>query len=633
MNLHNIKRSSMKTLVVMALIFAVISPGAGAEDGKTGSFSGYIKFERYHIDYEVNSDGTYSVTIDTLINVLTEQGVKSANHAGFSFSDSLDEAVILSACTLKQDGRRIDVPPSNIQEREAVAGGGPMFSDIKSKVLIFPEVAVGDKVGYSYKVNRKTALYPGHFSLTEAFTNFVAYDDVRVSVSVPSNSLNLQVFATGVQGGRIEDKDGRSRWVWTLQSQEIATPESGSVSPMDYGPRIVVSSFKDYGAIAAAYEERAKPKALATDKIRALAAELTAGVTDRKQQAGALYTWVVQNIRFAGNYMGIGSVVPHDADIVLTNRVGDCKDHTVLYQAMLAAVGIESTSVLINAGSCYNLPEAPSLRVLDHVITYIPCLDLYADPSSEYTPFGLLPLGVCGKPAIHTANFSIRKTPPTNYEGNQSSMKMVLHIYEDGSADGETNNEETGVMATAIRAAMTYIRPDLEDLFIRQMLENNGFTGTGTLIKADPRQLSDQYTYGMKYHITNALNLPGPGAMHIYPVFSSGRAIQGVVSGSNMPEPKLDFVCLGDILTEEYTIEFPKNVKIIALPKDVHLVGSLVRYDATYHQEGSTVSVVRRYEDRTPGPVCTPQDNIEFRPIARDIIKDLKTQLIYQPND
>ena len=126
------------------------------------------------------------------------------------------------------------------------------------------------------------------------FTKFAVYDDVRIEVNVPTNSLRLQVFAKGVQGGRVSDKDGRMQWVWTYQNTEIATPEVGSVNPIDYGPQIIVSSFKDYGAIGAAYDERAELKAEVTDKIRKLADNLTEGVTAQREQARILYTWVAQ---------------------------------------------------------------------------------------------------------------------------------------------------------------------------------------------------------------------------------------------------------------------------------------------------------------------------------------------------
>lgn len=631
MNLDKHVRS-VTAFCAMALFISLCVPGSGAAEDKPAPFSGNIKFEKYYSDYDVNADGTYTLVREVRIAVLTEQGIKAANHTGFSYSTSLDELQILSACTLKKDGRRIDVPAENIQEREAVAEGGPMFSDIKTKFIIFPDVTVGDSVAFSFKLSRKTALFPGHFSFAAAYNKFVIYDDARDSVRVPLNSLDLRVFASGVEGGRVADENGHARWVWTLKNHEIVLPELGAVDPLDHGPSIVVSSFRDYGAIAAAYEERARPKAAVTDKIRTLAAELTAGVEDRREKAKILYTWVAQNIRYAGNYMGIGSVVPHDVDLVLANRLGDCKDHTALFQALLAAVGIESTPVMINSGDSFKLPEVPALRPLNHVITYIPSLDLYTDPTSEFTPFGLLPIGVCGKPAIHTANFTgLSRTPAVSHNANQSSMKMVLKIHEDGSADGETNNRETGALSTGVRALMTQIRPNVEDRLVRAVLEKSGYTGTGTLVKDDPKKMADSYAYGLKFHLANAINAPGPGALTIHSVFPGGHPLAEVISGLNMPERTLDFGCMGDVVSEEYTIEFPKSINIVAIPKDVHLSQGPARYDATYSREGNTITVVRRFEDRTEGPVCPPQVDNEFRPMARGILKDLKSQLIYQP--
>lgn len=632
MSSKSVMKSSVILIAAATLIIATVAPRVFADGNKPAPFSGYVKLEKFHLDYEVNPDGTFTMVREATLEVLSEQGVKAANQTSFSYSESMEGAEILHAFTLKKDGRRVDVPAANIQEREAVASGGPLFSDIKAKAIIFPDVAVGDKVSYSYKLTRKTPYYPGQFSMTEVFTHFLVYNDVRIRVSVPLNSLDLKVFASGVEGGRIEDKDGRAQWVWTYENTKLAVPEYGSVDPLDYGPRIIVSSFKDYGAIAAAYEDRAKPKAAVTDKVRTLAEELTAGVSEPRERAKILYTWNAKNIHFAGNFMGIGSIVPHDAETVLANRLGDCKDHAALYQALLAAVGIESTPVMLNTGESFKLPEPPSTKALDHVITYIPSLDLYADTNSEYVPFGTLPPQDCGKPVIHTGNYNgLRQTPPVNYDALTSSMKMVIHIKDDGSADGETNIEEKGIMAIAARAAMSRLQPNMEDLLIRRVLQSSGFTGTGTLIKSDSQELSDSYAYGFKYHLNNAVNLPGPGACAIGPAIPSMHPVAEAVSGLNLPERTLDFGCFGDVSSEEYTIQFPANVTITALPKDVHLTGSVEKYDATYRRDGNTVTVVRRFEDRTKGPVCTPEDDKLYRPIAREILKDLKAQILFQP--
>ena len=165
-NILNRNRNIEPGILLFITFFLILTFPAivSADENKPPPFSGVMKIEKYHLNYDVNPDGTYTSTCERVICVLTEEGVKVANHASFSYSTSLEETEILSAYTLKKDGTRVDVPASNIQEREASANSGPMFSDIKAKTIIFPEVAVGDKVEYSYKRVCKTPLYPGELS-------------------------------------------------------------------------------------------------------------------------------------------------------------------------------------------------------------------------------------------------------------------------------------------------------------------------------------------------------------------------------------------------------------------------------------------------------------------------------------
>ena len=84
--------------------------------------------------------------------------------------------------------------------------------------------------------------------------------------------------------------------------------------------------------------------AAVTPAISALAKELTSGVTDDRAKVRKLYNWVSRNIRYVAVYVAEGGFVPHSAQSILDNRYGDCKDHVTLLEALLAAVGIESTT-------------------------------------------------------------------------------------------------------------------------------------------------------------------------------------------------------------------------------------------------------------------------------------------------
>ncbi len=628
---HRAIRSTVLSFLITAAAALLISPLARADDAKK-QFAGYTKYEWYRAHYDVNADGTHVEKQAWALKVLTEQGVAEAQQASVSFSDRLQTLEILSAYTLKQDGRKIDVPKTNFQDEANVGKGdqAPMFSDIRTRTVAFPDVAVGDSVVLSYQLTQKEATFPGNFSLLESFSKFEVYDEVQISVSAPK-SLGLRVYSRGVEGGEAPSIDGRSNWAWTYKNQQVATPETASVSPLDYGPLIVATTFKDYGALAAAYNARAKDKAEPTDGVRKLADELTKNAHTPREQAKALYEWVSHNIKYVDNEVGVGSVVPHAADLVRQNRMGDCKDHTTLLQALLAAKGIASTPALINSGAVYTLPDAPSIEVFDHVISYIPSLDLFADSTSEITPFGSIPIAEAGKPVLLTADLiGIQHTPKVNWKENGSYSKTVMNFHPDGSSDGDTQVDAKGEYADETRYRMTYIQPNMEDSLMRQALTRNGYSGTGTLIKGNIKDISTSYRFGSSYKLIDAINLPGPGAVSLRSPIEWQGGVGSFLRGSNDPDPTVNFVCGGGYSREEFIYNLPKDVKVLAMPRNVEIKGKYQTYKATYQQKDGTVTALREIEDRTPGPVCAPEVAVEYKKFAKSVRKDLHAQLLYE---
>src|SRR5262249_9959424 len=135
-----------------------------------------------------------------------------------------------------------------------------------------------------------------------------------------------------------------------------------------------------------------KDKIEVTPEINRIADEATKSLSDKRQQAAALYDWVVSNIRYVAIELGRGGYIPHSAGAILANRYGDCKDYAVIFCSLLAAKGIESFPVLISSGESDWLPKVAAPEAFNHAIVWIPALQLYLDASTGYAPFGILPL-------------------------------------------------------------------------------------------------------------------------------------------------------------------------------------------------------------------------------------------------
>ena len=592
-----------------------------------------IRFEYYYANYSLNEDSSHVESHEWAKKILKERAVEGAKRASITYSTSVQKADVVEAYTRKADGRRIDVPPSNFQV-EVNSGkdkNTPAFSDQTTLTVVFPEVAVGDTVVFSYKVTQLEAIFPKQFSVMGVFPKLLAYDDVRITIDAPS--ALWAHYAAREMAETTQEKDGRKVVEWTFRNSHPikSTRKNYSVYDVEQDPGYAFSTFRSYAEIAQAYGERALPKAAVTERIQKLADEITKDKETPREQAGALYDWVATNIHYAGNSVGVGSIVPHDLSFVLDNKMGDCKDHATLLQALLAAKGIKSTQALINASNVYRLPKIPVVSTVNHVLNYIPSLELFVDSTSEITPFNMLPLSSAGKPVLLVEGFQEgAKTPNFPVGTNQQAMKSTVEINPDGSLSGDVEVTLKGLYAVLARARLRHMAKDQEEDLVKDELKRNGYEGTGTLDKEDPTALLDTYSYKVKFELKNFLQLPGVGALNILPLLPSEAPISYFLGAAIEPAETVNVACSSGVSVEEYTYHFPKDVKILSVPEDMTTENDFLSYRSTARHKGNTLTVKRIFDDKTPGIICPPEMSSAYKKFASTVLPNVKAQVVYK---
>ena len=369
-----------------------------------------------------------------------------------------------------------------------------------------------------------------------------------------------------------------------------------------------------------------------TEEIKALANEIAKDQKTPRDTARALYDWVATNITYAGNCIGTGAVVPHDIAFILKNKMGDCKDHATLLQALLAAKNIESTQVLINAGSGYKLAKVPVVARVNHVINYLPAFDLFVDSTSDSTPFGMLPSSSQDKPALLVDGFKEgMKTPAGPAGTNGQVMKTRMNINDDGSVKGSVEVVLKGAFAADSRAGLRNLSKENAEEMVKNVLKGSGFSGTGKFEKDDPTALRDTYSYKASFEFKNFTQLPGAGAFSIYPVFYSNAPVaQFASSGLDDVETEHEFACSNGASEEEYVFTFPKKMKVLAVPDNMTVNTANLTYKATYRLKGNQLTVVRKVDDRTHGNVCSPAIAAEYKGFAAKVLQNIKAQVVYK---
>ncbi len=585
-----------------------------------------LVIDRYVQHFVVATDGSYRLTVEHAKTIVQQRAVQEHSQYYIGYNRSLDEVESIQAHTRKPDGRRVPVRADQIKDQqEAASSDAPMFQDTRLRVIVFPEIEAGDQLVVRYVLRRHTALFPGHFE-DVSMSQFYVNPRFHLIYDMPA-SMPLYADAVGFAPVATTSAPGRKRYQWHYIDGPNERIEAASVSYFDYGKRLAVSTFSGYPAFAGAYAARAGPRARVTPAIAGLAARLTGGIAEPRARALALSDWVRRHIRYVGVYVGPGGVVPHPADTVLANRYGDCKDHAILLEALLRAVGIDSSAALVNSGNAYRLPGTPTLGILNHVITYVPSLDLYLDSTAESIAAGYLPSGVMGKPVLLAVSGTLAHTPSRQLERNRTFT--WFEVQKSGRSTFSVARITEGALAEPYRQAVRDTKEADRKLFVEQMLQGLGQQGEGVFEAGKLDGNDNEYSMRVNGSSDNFAGLPGPVGLATHFNFWGGLG-EAVFAFGQERSRTHDFVCPAMDAEDETGFTFAPGVKVIALPRSVALRDANFDYRANYEQRGDVVIARRQLTFRHSGMVCTAADYRRMQPLLERMMRDLKSQVIIQ---
>jgi transglutaminase-like putative cysteine protease len=621
-------RESMKGISARAVLLVLALAYARAGFAQVASAQP-IRIEAATTSVDLQPDGRYVEIKEVQARVQTQAAVQQISQMPFAFDASMQRFEVTQAYTLKADGHKVDVNKDSIFTRDfPMSAGAPMFADIKMVMIVFPEVTVGDSVYARVRLEQTEAMFPGHYSNFFVITPHTLVDRQSITMRAPS-ALHVFIDNEGFAENRTE-AGGTTTYQWTAEQTTVDLIEPGSVSPIDYSRRLSISTFASFSDFTKAYAARAAKKAEVTQPIRKLVDELTASVpTDNKrEQAKRLYEWVTENIRYVGIFLGAGAVVPHAADQVLSNRYGDCKDYVTLLTALLAAKGIEARTAIINAGVSFWVSKLPLLQNFNHVITYVPALDLFLDPTSG-APFGRLPGAVQGKTAVLVPSGELRRTASDKNTDNVTVRHVTFQIQDNGSIDATTEIEARGIRAERYRAFAKNLTDQDVPEFVRRMTSDDRYKGEGTVEFNGTNEKGGAMTVTVKYRLRGGIDWPGNGSFSVPAGFFGFENLSTQLNDDAANRKRPGYRGSPDTLVEEYEIKLPANMNVLALPENVTFRNELASYDAAYKREGQRLLITRKLVDLYEDPVMPPTAFKASEAKSDVIARDLRAQIVY----
>ncbi|MGE5430985.1 MAG: transglutaminase-like domain-containing protein [Syntrophomonadaceae bacterium] len=159
-----------------------------------------------------------------------------------------------------------------------------------------------------------------------------------------------------------------------------------------------LNSWREFGNW---YLDIIKDKIEPGDEIKALAQELTAGISDPKEKLDAIFNYCQKNIRYEQVYIQGGEFIPNDCSSILKRKFGDCKDYSAIIYALAKCAGVNASLALCHRGRGVEFFDIP-VSQFNHAIVYFSYngKDFWYDGTNRISEPGLTTFDLANQTAL-----------------------------------------------------------------------------------------------------------------------------------------------------------------------------------------------------------------------------------------
>jgi hypothetical protein len=181
-----------------------------------------------------------------------------------------------------------------------------------------------------------------------------------------------------------------------------------------------------------------------------------------------------KNFRYVSIQLGIGGLRPFSAEFTDKKKYGDCKALSNCMKAMLAAVGINSYSAVINAGQNAMAMDAdfPS-KFSNHVILCVPLEKdtVWLECTSNTNDYNVLgPFTENRNALLITEKGGVLvATPTSNSAENTFNVHTVITLKDDGAGTAFTTFKTTGEFKDEMRYIIEEKTDDQKEYIVHSL--------------------------------------------------------------------------------------------------------------------------------------------------------------------
>lgn len=561
----------------------------------------------------VDPDGRITERYRQAIKILRPQGREYAHPVAWFNKDH--KLVSFHIWSIGPDGHQYALKNDQIYERGAEEWG-ILYNDVRYRSADVPGSDPGGVVAYEYTM--QYPMYSGNEPWD--FQNPIPTVKSVFEIDLPSSWQHRALWRkyTSVEPAEVTPNHFR----WELSDIPGIDLESVPMTPMEealtgrmevyFAPSPLPEGQQLWTRIGEWYTQLAAPQSEGPADIANESRTLTSTNADFMERIQKVATFMQQQIRYVGIEIGVGGYIPHPAEDVYRNRYGDCKDKVTLMIAMLDAVGVRATWVLVDTERGVIDAKVPSMMA-NHVITAIeipkgyenPALQAVAtamngqrylifDPTNQYVPIGLLPTYLQGSYGLLMAGAASEaiELPVLKPESDTVNRTAIFTLGADGSLTGDVTVKRLGASSDNLRRYFTMSSEKDE----RQSLEDSLRTDFSSF-KVDKEEIQNARDLDQQlilhYDVTVSSYAKNAGNL----LLVRPRIVGSDTTTGLMDEPRkypIEFDSIGD-WRDTFDVKLPAGYTVDDLPDPVNVDAGFASYHSDVTADGNVLHYSREY--------------------------------------
>lgn len=550
------------------------------------------------------------------VQLLTAAGVEQWETYEFEINRSTSDLVVLLARTVKPDG--------TISEARRMPGG-----------VVFTDLAPGDILLLHYQLTAlSTGALFGHVwdQHIFAFPGTPCLESSYMLVRPADRKVGTRLWhAEGAKGGAVPVRTLSHGFVseeWRFTDLPKYGDEPMAASALAYVPWLDLSTIPDWSVVARWYADLADGQAEPTPAVRRKAAELAAGAADQDEVMRRLLHFVGNEITYQSLPFFQSAHVPRQAEDVLEDRFGDCKDKCSLLIALARAAGIgDCRFALTTPWAPPGVRFLPSPR-FNHVVVARPGgpgATAWYDPTVRHADPANLPLALHGVVALpadaETADLvTIAPTIPT------PDVRAWSRVALDARGDAKLTRrivQSRGDGLAAARDRLESVNDDELAEFMAQQMAVDFPGASVTRAEVTGRADADSALV-----LTCEADIPGFGETTAdlvstpLPWTTNLSDVVGAVVGKSGRRSPIDLRAMNLAEADEVQIDFAGVTATMPPPPDVDLKWKDCSYRTTFASGPGRLTV--RRELVIAGLLVGDADYAGFKDFVEGVRRDMR---------